>query len=178
MKNNKLLIAALIVSLGVNIGIAIAIFGHYRHFHDLPFMRHAGMRQHEMRHCGWGGMMNQVGLTQEQFNGFRKIRIKTIKKIMPLRHELDEKRHELFKILITPKPDKKIVAKKIHAIGAVHEKILMEIINALDNVKSTLSPEQTQLFIDLFEKRFEKVGWRPGKHPGPFNWRQNHRYEP
>jgi Spy/CpxP family protein refolding chaperone len=106
-----------------------------------------------------GGPCCIPDLTEEQQTQIDKLHLDLDKVVMPLKADLEVKKAELDKLLVTDKPDKKAVHKKIDEIYALKTKIKKTKVDNQLAVSALLTPDQRV----AFHKHHSKFGM---KHHG------------
>ena len=131
----KLMVAILILSLGLNIGI-IVTFGHHW-FMEREFLKGPG-ESHWLKNK----MKKELSLTDEQVKFMEEDREAIHMEIKALRDELQKKRSELFTLVDGETVDNKKVDLLINDLAQLQVKIEKVIIGHLLNMKTHLTPEQ------------------------------------
>ena len=123
-------------------------------------------------------MRTRLGLTNEQMKKLRDLRLSSAKTAIPPRATLQIKRLELQQLMLSDKPDRVAIDRKVKEISDARAALMMIHIDRQLAVREILTPEQreklAEMRADLRARRFERQlepprGWRPGpgRPPGP-----------
>lgn len=158
MKNSKLLLGALALTLTLSIGFSIA-----QNRGDRTEVRQERMeKSKEMR----GDRMERIpDLTDEQRSKLKELRLANQKQTLPLKNQLGEKQAKLKTLTTSEKVDMKGVNKLIEEIGGL--KIQMAKLKAATHqkVRAELTEEQ-RLFLDTHAGRGKGHGKGRRMHHG------------
>lgn len=149
------MVAILILSLGLNIGI-IVTFGHHW-FMEREFRKGPG----ESR---WlkDKMKKELNLTDEQVKFMEQDRAALRQEIKVIREELQKKRSELFTQVNAEKVDNQKIDQLINDITQLQVKVEKGIIGHLLNMKTHLTPEQQKKLTAAMQKGPMKMRAEPG----------------
>jgi uncharacterized membrane protein len=153
---NRWLLIALIVSVGINIGLLTRVIPRWfwpAHYQVVPVPERIGP-----------GHPYRLGLSEEQRGRMVALREELEREITPLREALERKRRELFTLLQAPMLKKEEVERLAREISRLQADIDLKVLQNTLPVRDILSPEQRRLFFSLYEERLcpqrGKVGGR------------------
>lgn len=161
----KILVIALILSMGINVGVVITLVQHWRYRKRLE-------ERLPLKSPSWyhSPMRRMLGLSKEQFDAIEKTREEMHSKIMPKREKLRRKRRELMDLLREPEPQKERLDSLLHEVAELQTEIELFIFEDILKMKEILTPEQEERFFELFNKRLKSGGsprfpHKPGHSP-------------
>ena len=149
----RLLLIALVVSLGINVG-GFAVFGYHKWV----------IRPH--KHGGYHTALADLKLSAEQDKKIKAIRAGTEAEVKPLFTRLMAKRLELIQLL---KADTVETARRdalLAEIAALQTEIEIRFLDSLVETKQVLTPVQRETFVAALEKGMQEKR-RPFEGPHP-----------
>jgi Spy/CpxP family protein refolding chaperone len=159
MMKTKALIVALILSLGINLGVVVIVGGHIRAAKRCEqrngFKR--GWRHSRMRH--------RLHLDEEQIEAMEEMREGIRSEIAPLRKNLKKKRKEIMRML---KEDSELDSTELDTLfkelASLQAKIELRVFESVHEMRDVLTPEQREKFLHLFQKKMGKPAMRGLRH--------------
>jgi Spy/CpxP family protein refolding chaperone len=147
----KLLIIALIVSVGVNLGVLSIFLFHLWNGHEMEHPMHK--------------IMEQMKLTPEQKELMKEERERFEQKTEPIKDELAGKRSEVFDLLKETEVNTDQRDRLFSETAQLQAELEMMVFEHLGQVKQILTPEQQEIFFQHLEMELPHDG---GDHPfGP-----------
>ncbi|MGB3340441.1 MAG: Spy/CpxP family protein refolding chaperone [bacterium] len=164
--SKKVILIILIVSVAINFA-TLCTFGYFwwtRHHQEGPFR--FGPPDH-IKNWGKSGIVQELGLTQEQIEEIHRMREEMEKDVDSLRMELFKKRRELMNILKQSEVNETKVdsiISKITSLQAKHEKTSFK---NFQYIRDILTPEQRGKLGELLHMALEEH--KPPHLPGNMN---------
>ena len=164
----KLLILALIFSLGINIGIFGSIG--YKRLKGKSEERHS----REAEHSPMRFLAKELGLSESQTKEIEALRKSLEPKMEEIREELREKKAQLVYLLKESKPDLEKINIQLSEIESLQTKLQKLVIRHLLQEKNILTPEQQDKFFSIISKRLfhgerhQEEGLLPGTKEGKY----------
>ncbi len=146
----KILLFALILSLGLN--IALIVGRGYRHWKFYP-----GRLPAELN--------SQLRLSQVQKEKMRSLELENRKKIDPLRKEIETKSEELLALLKVSTSPGEEIRKKIEEISVLQCDLHKSMVEDMLEKRDILTPEQQEKFFSIITKRFGGRSSSPAGFP-------------
>jgi Spy/CpxP family protein refolding chaperone len=158
----RILVIALIVSLGMNVGGILTTSYHLWQ-----------KRRVEQAHPGWprspsGFLRRRLDLSEEQIDQMHTIRESMFAETLPLREELSGKRRVLMNLLRKAEPDTTDLNLLIAEISHLQAKLELRIFKNIQQSKEVLTPKQQEQFLEFFEQGFHERGMHLGPPRGEF----------
>jgi len=158
----RILVVALIVSLGMNVGGILTLGYHL-------WQKHRA----EQDHPGWprspsGLLRDRLDLSEEQIDKMYAMRESMVSETLPLREELSGKRKVLMSLLRKTEPDTTDLNLLITEISHLQAKLELHIFKNIQQTKKILTPRQQQQFLEFFEQGFHERGMHLGPPRGKF----------
>ena len=144
MKSKALLIA-LVISLGINVGVIGTVA--YRLIEGRQFRSH--MNERLWRHSP---LKRDLKLTDEQLDEMDRMREEMREKIRPLREKLGDRRRELISLLRADEPDRSKLDPLAGEIADLQSELGLSIFEHLFEMREILSEEQREKILELFER--------------------------
>lgn len=132
---NKLLILALCLSVGLNLGILAGIIYHRRQFPPRPFYF-------------------ALSLSSAQKEKMKDLEITHRQKVEPLHQQIRSKREELVDLLRESKPATEKIEQKIAEISSLECELEKSMTEHLLEMRALLTPEQQQKLFSILSNRF------------------------
>jgi len=104
------------------------------------------------------------GLTDEQKDQMKDIRVETEKNVMPVRNQIGEKEARLRTLVTADSYDERAVNKVLDEIGDLKTEVEKIKVASLQKVKEVLNDEQLLVFYKHMDKKGKGQG--PGNRPG------------
>ncbi len=175
----KVLVIALIISLGINVGTIVRIVhnGQYsRRFGERePFLPPGPSQpppEHILQHSP---LRYELELTEEQINAMATIHKGTQSRIIPTSQELRVKRRELMGLLKESEPDEVRLDTLFKEVANLQTEIERCIFEDIRQMKEILTPEQKQQFFELFQERL--FGKKMHGFPSGHGYKRGERYK-
>jgi len=153
---NKLLILALCLSVGLNLGILAGIIYHRRQLLPRPFY-------------------SALGLSSTQKERMKDLETTYRRKVKPLHQQIRLKREELVDLLKESEPKTEKIKQKITEISSLECELEKSTMEHLLGMRALLTPEQQEKMFSLLSHRFcgrryEGLPFRRGRRgpPPPF----------
>lgn len=153
----KILVIALIISLGINIG-GLLTLGYHRWG-----SREISHRTHDRRRAFPGLWKNRLDLTEEQLQAMDRLHEKMFDRMSPLREELSEKRRSLLELLKSQEYDGAQLDSLVGEIADLQAELEMGMLHDIREIMETMNEEQKAQFFERFEKRLLEGD----RHPFP-----------
>jgi Spy/CpxP family protein refolding chaperone len=151
----KALVIALIVSIGINVGVIGTVA--YRLIEGRQFRSH--LHEQLWRHSP---LRRDLKLTDEQLDEMDRMREEMREKIRPLREELGDKRRELIDLLRADEPDRSKLDTLAGEISDLQSELGLSIFDHLLEMREILSEEQREKILELFERELHPADGFPG----------------
>jgi len=143
----RYLVAALVLSLGINVG-ALSVASYHRL---------AGYREREHRAAGWVAsektLDRELGLSANQGNRIEKLRGELEAKIDAYQQQLRTVRSELFAVMREQSPNTELINQKLAQISNLQLEIQKVVVDYLLREKQILTPQQQEKFVEILEER-------------------------
>ena len=104
----------------------------------------------------------QLGLSEEQSNRLRQLRLKGRKSAIRRRADMETKQLELEELLGTAEPDRAAIDRTVQEISALHAAQIKAGIDQRLGFKDVLTPEQREKMRELRQQGFRGPEIRPG----------------
>jgi Spy/CpxP family protein refolding chaperone len=165
--NSKALVIALIVSIGINVGVIGTVA--YRLIEGRQFRSH--LHERLWRHSP---LKRDLKLTDEQLDEMDRMREEMREKVRPLREQLGDRRRELIDLLRADEPDRSKLDPLAGEIADLQSELGLSIFEHLLEMREILSEEQREKILELFERELHRgegipgpFGHEPPARPGP-----------
>ncbi len=154
MNTRRILIIALILSVGINAGVGTVLFSRQK---EQKNAQKSTISWHRWSESDIGTMLN---LDERQIVEMESIQELFYTEISPLREKLREKRRELIVVLRGAQPDMEKVDAVLSEIAGLQTEIERSFFKKILRMKEILTPEQEETFFRLFEERIKRPNFK------------------
>jgi Spy/CpxP family protein refolding chaperone len=151
----KVLTAALVVSVGINIGTVVTLSYHWWH------EREDAQDSHLWRSTGPNHLRDELDLSDQQMDRVRAAREKALAELRPLRIELITKRRDLVDLLKELEPHQGRMDTIILEIAGLQAELESQIVKDIQQIKRLLTKEQQEMFFKPFERALIERALQP-----------------
>jgi len=156
----RILVVALILSVGLNIGILFSSL--YRRRAERPTTQSGCLMERSY-------LNRRLNLTREQLAGVSAMRDSMYQRGIPLRRELCDLRMDLMRHLREAAPDSAALDSLIREIASLQTRLESQVVSNARQISAALKPEQRKLFVGLFESQLCDPDARPGQSGSEMN---------
>jgi Spy/CpxP family protein refolding chaperone len=152
----RVLFVALILSVGVNIGVLVGSL--YRRRAERPTTQSGCLMERSY-------LNRRLNLTREQLADVSAMCDSMYQRGIPLRRELCDRRMELLRLMQESNPDSVKLDSLTRELASLQARLELQVVRNARQISAALKPEQRRLFVGLFESQLCDPDARPG-HSG------------
>ena len=156
----RLLVAALILSVGINIGVLVG--SPYRRWAERPATQSGCFMERSY-------LNRRLNLTREQLAKVSAMRDSMYQRSAPLRRELCDHRIGLLRHLRKSDPDSVGLDSLTREIAFLQARLESQVVRNARQISAALKPEQQKLFVEMFERQLCCPDARPGQFGSEMN---------
>jgi len=156
----RLLVAALILSIGINIGILVGSL--YRRWAERPATQSGCVVERSY-------LNRRLNLTSEQLAVVSAMRDSMYQRGIPLRRELGDRRLSLLRHLQESESDSASLDSLTREIALLQAQLESQVVRNARQIGAALKPEQQKLFVEMFERQLCCPVARPGQSGSEMN---------
>jgi Spy/CpxP family protein refolding chaperone len=156
----RVLVVALILSVGVNIGILVGSL--YRRRAERPTTQSGCLMERSY-------LNRRLNLTREQLADVSAMRDSMYQRGVPLRRELCDRRMDLMRHLRESAPDSAALDSLVRDIASLQTRLESQVVSNARRISAALKPEQRKLFVEMFGQGLCYPDARPGQPDSEMN---------